>query len=135
MTTWRVWSAGLLLVLAACVGGAAANQDNKTVTITEKDTDGKIKLSKGDTLVLKLPVQGGTGFTWVLAKNDKDKIKQIGKEETEKPEKPLPGARVMRVWRFNAEAAGTTELELHYKRPFEKDKAPAKTFKVILTIE
>ena len=127
MTALRcvTWT-GLLLAglpLGTCVEGVTANQVAKTVTVTEKENDGKIKVGKGDTLVLKLPQQGGTGFTWVLAKNDKDKLKQVGKEETEKPAKPLPGGKVTRVFRFNATVAGTSELELHYKRPFEKDKA------------
>ena len=56
----------------------------------------------------------GSGvFTWTLAKSDKDKIKQLGKEETEKPAKSVPGGKVTRVFRFSAQTAGTSELELH----------------------
>ena len=111
----------------------ALAQDAKTVTVTEKDDGGKIKLNKGDTLVVKLQTQGGTGFTWSIAKNDADLLKQQGKVETEKAEKPKPGGAVTQVYRFRAEAVGTIGQEMHFVRPFEKGKAPAKTFK--LTVE
>jgi predicted secreted protein len=39
------------------------------------------------------------------------------------------------VFRFTAEAAGKVDLELIYKRPFEKDKPPARTYKLAVEIE
>lgn len=109
--------------------------DAKTVTVTEKDDGTKIKLNKGDTLVLRLVAQPGTAFSWSIAKNDADLLKQQGKVETERPEKPLPGGKVTQIFRFRAEAAGSSALELNYARPFDKDKAPAKTFKLEAKVE
>src|SRR5262245_35855624 len=115
---WQTGGAALLaagLALAVVAGGAGAGDDKKqddknAVIVTEKDHNGKVKVARGGVVLVKLPVQGGTGFTWVLTKVDRDKVK-VGKEETEKPEKPLPGGKVTRVFRFNAEAAGNHDLE------------------------
>jgi inhibitor of cysteine peptidase len=112
--------------LAPC----GANGDGKTVTVTEKDNGATIKLSKADRLVVRLEVQGGTGFTWKIAKIDEAVLKPMGKPDVEKPEKPKPGGKVVHIYRFTVEKAGTSNLEMHYARPFEKDKAPAKTFKL-----
>jgi inhibitor of cysteine peptidase len=125
---------------ALFVGGtsAVAPQEKgkgKTVTVTEKDKDAKVKLATGDTLVLKLGMQSGTGFTWLVGKGDDAKLKPLGKPGTERPEKPLPGGPVTQVFLFEAVAAGKVELEMWYKRPFEKDKPPAKKFLVSVEIE
>jgi len=137
--------AGLALALAGVVGMinttrmAMADEKDKdekgrTVTLIEKDSGTKVKLATGDTLLVKLEMQAGTGFSWAIAKNDKEQLLQQGKVEIEKPSK-LPGGKATQVFRFKAEKTGTSDLELQYKRPFEKDKEPARTFKVTVTIE
>jgi inhibitor of cysteine peptidase len=118
--------------LVVLVEYSAMAGDAKTITVSEKDSGTKVKLAKGDTLVVRLEVQGGTGFTWKIAKNDDAVLKSQGKPEVERPEKPKPGGKVTHIYRFTAEKAGAAELEMHYARPFEKDKAPAKTFKLTL---
>jgi inhibitor of cysteine peptidase len=129
-----------LAVFAGASSPAAGPQDKgpgqkgKTVTVTEKDKDAKVKLAKGDTLELKLRMQAGTGFTWVVGKGDEDKLKPLGKPTTEKPAN-LPGGGVTLVYRFEAVVPGMAQLEMWYKRPFEKDKEPAKKFRVTVTIE
>jgi inhibitor of cysteine peptidase len=150
MHTGKRLAALLTLSAAACLGlavlsgeSAAALGDKKeekkgntvTVTVKAKDKEGKAKLARGDMLEVRLPSNRTTGFGWQLAKYDKDKLKSQGKPEYEKPKKPLPGAGGVEVFRFTAEAAGKTELELVYKRPFEKDKPPARTYKLTVEIE
>lgn len=131
----------LVLLFASGIGLAvfednlALANDAKTVTVTEKENGAKVKLAKGDTLVVRLEVQSGTAFGWKIAKNDDKVIKPPGKPEIERPDKPKPGGKVTQIFRFSAEASGNCELELHYVRPFDKDKAPAKTFKLSVTAE
>src|SRR6516165_5812374 len=58
------------------VAGAADNpkkEGKAAVVVTEKDDGKKVKLAKGDTLEVRLEMQGGTGFSWKVAKND-DKV-------------------------------------------------------------
>jgi predicted secreted protein len=139
-STWAALALGLA-VFAGGTASAVGPQDQekkgkvKVLTLTEKDNDTKVKITKGETLVLKLPMQGGTGFTWVVGKADDEKLKAIGKPTAEKPAKPRPGATVIQVFPFEAVTPGSSRLEMWYKRPFEKDKKPAKTFSVTVEIE
>jgi inhibitor of cysteine peptidase len=129
------------LGLVALVGGslAAAPQEKgtkgKTVTVAETDKEKTVKLAKGDTLELKLGMRSGTGFTWVVGKGDDAKLKPLGKPVTEKPNKPVPGGPVTQVFRFEAAAEGKARLEMWYKRPFEKEKEPARKFIVSVEIK
>jgi len=142
--TWAALALGLaVLVGRPCPGvgpqekgkqDKGQEEKGKTVTL-KKEKDAKVKLAKGDKLVLRLKMQGGTGFSWTVGKNDKEKLKPLGKPKTEKPKKVLPGGAVTQVFRFEAVADGSVRLEMWYKRPFEKDKKPAKKFSVAVEIE
>ncbi len=143
LTALVALSAAAYLGLAALAAESAAFGDKKedtkgktvTVTVKAKDKEGKVKLAKGDTLEVRLLSNRTTGFSWQVAKIDKDKLKAQGKPVYEVPRKPLPGAGGVEVFRFTAEAAGKSELELIYRRPFEKDKPPAKTFRLTVEIK
>lgn len=124
----------LALLLSSVGLGVFAAQEGKTVTLTEKDKDREIQLNKGDKLVLKLQQLGSAGYTWSVIKNNDKVLKQLGEPATEKG-KGLIGGAVTRIYRFEAVGAGKTHLEMDYKRPFEKDKAPAKVFKITVEVE
>src|SRR5262249_44508767 len=72
-----------------------------------------------------------TGYTWVVASKESDALKSEGKPtyEPADKEKKVVGGGGTQTFTFTATAPGTVEVEMHYKRPFEKDKEPAKTFK------
>jgi inhibitor of cysteine peptidase len=125
--------AGALALLA--VPAARAGEGTKVVTVTDKEDKGKVTVPKGGALVVQLPITTGTGYTWVIAKNNADRLKPAGKPTVEKPAKPVPGAKTTQVFRFDAVAAGSSELALEYKRPFEKDKPAAKTFRITVKVE
>jgi predicted secreted protein len=132
-------AAGLIV---ACLGFAtyrenAMADEPRIVTVTEKDNKATVKLAKGDTLVLRLPEQSGTGFGWKVLQNKEEVLTMQGKVQTELPEKPLPGGKVTKVWSFKAERAGASEFEMHYLRPFDDPKKtpPAKTFRLLVKVE
>jgi inhibitor of cysteine peptidase len=124
------------LVIGMAVLGVVQSQagEDKGVTITDKADKGKVNLSKGSILTVKLAGNPTTGFQWVIAKNNKDELSPQGKSEYVRDGKAIGGGGHF-VLKFKAEKACTSELELEYKRPFEKDKAAAKTFNVKVVIE
>ena len=125
----------LTMLSTAMLDAASAGTDGeKTVTLTVKEKATELKLTKGDTFELKLQMQGGTGYTWQIAKDDQKILKSKGEPTTETMGEAKPGGPQLRVFRFQAVAAGTCELELHYRRPFEKDKPPEKTYKLTLQV-
>ena len=129
---------GLLAACGFCLALAkekimADEKESTQITLTEKDNDTKPKLSLGDQLVVYLETQPGTGFSWVIAQNNKDQLTLLSKVLLENPNM-VPGGKTIQVFTFRAAAAGKSDLELYYKRPFEKDKEPAKKFKASVTI-
>ena len=133
MTLLRTLLATLLAALPLFAG--AEDRPAPTV-VTGKDADGKVTLKKGGTLLVKLEGQAGTGFTWVVVKNDEKVLEPAGKPTAEKIDKtPKLGGKELVIHRFTAAGAGETILELHYKRPFEKGKAPARKFSITVTVQ
>jgi inhibitor of cysteine peptidase len=125
----------LLFAAALIDAGAAQNADDKTTTLTEKDNGKKVQLKKGDALTLKLEMTAGTGYTWLVAKNNSEQLSPQGKPTVVPAKKGVLGGKATQVFQFKADSPGASDLELHYKRPFEKDKEPAKTFKVTVEIK
>jgi inhibitor of cysteine peptidase len=132
-----------LLTVVAASAAALVTRDvqawtgDKTVTITDKDADKKVELSKGDKLQVKLPANPTTGFTWVIASGESDAFKSKGKPayEPADKDKKVAGGAGTQTFTFDANAAGETEIVMHYKRVFEKDKEPAKTFKFKVVVK
>lgn len=130
----------LLLIAFSFVAGrpfpvlAADDKDEKTVTLTEKDNDSTVKLAKGAMLEVKLPSTAGTGYTWQIVKNNPEQLVLQGRSQIIRPDKKVVGGKQTQLFRFKAEWIGSSVLEIVYLRPFEKGKAPAKTFTVNVVI-
>jgi inhibitor of cysteine peptidase len=119
-----------------CVPQDQRKDSEKAVIVTEKDDKGKVKITIGQFLVVKLEAQPGTGYGWEIAKNDSSKLRPIGKPTYEKKDDDLIGGPETQAFRFRGEVPGTVELELHYRRPFEKATVkPAKVFRVNVVID
>jgi inhibitor of cysteine peptidase len=125
------------LFLLLAWSGRADVLDEKTVTITDKDKDAKVELAKGDKLLVKLAANPTTGFTWVIASKEDDKLKSAGKPDYEpaNKDKKIVGGGGTQTFTFTAQAVGEVQVEMQYKRPFEKDKDSAKTYKFKVTIK
>jgi len=111
---------------------AEKSQKDVTITVLHKKTE--LRLCKGEGLELKLEMRAGTGFTWEIAKNDSAILESRGKPGTEPIGEVKPGSAQLQVFRFVAKSAGTSDLELEYKRPFEKDTPPARTYKLSVVV-
>lgn len=114
-------------------GGIQAGE-NKPLTLTEKDSGTTVKLAKGAMLEVKLPSTAGTGFTWQIVKNNPEQLVLQGRSQIIRPDKKIVGGPQKQAFRFKAEWLGSSELEIVYRRPFEKGKAPAKTFTATVII-
>jgi len=91
-------------------------------------------LDRGDALVISLPATSGTGYTWQAYPVARGFVKQIGDPAFER-DSTMPGASGHQVFHFGVEGSGSGTLEMRYLRPWEKDKPPAKVFKVTLTVQ
>jgi len=130
----------LAILLVDCAlnnspGSQVVQADMKNITVTEKDNGSRFELNRGEVLTLRLESSPGTGYSWHIAKNDGNLMEPMGEPTFETPERKLiVGGIEYMVFRFKALASGTNVLELHYKRGWEKEKEPLKTFLITVKI-
>ena len=104
------------------------------ITISEQDAGKTIELKTGETLLVSLNGNITTGFSWILAPQDPALLVQVGDAKLTPTNNQLgsPGKIVLQ---FNATTKGQTNLRLDYKRSFEENKSPEKTFDVTVIVK
>ena len=90
-----------------------------------------VSLAVGQKLTIRLPAQMGTGFSWQELPNS---LLRLDEKKVERSTQ-IPGGQEEQVFRFTVGGRGINKLVLQYKRPWEIEKAPAKEFKVDITID
>ena len=148
MDLWR--STSLVLVSITLVGlaagcgsgGAGPSTDGGSpaggeVVLHDADNGKPVSLSTGQTLVVTLPSNRTTGFSWSVTQNGAPQLAQQGEPEyaTEAAGTGRVGAGGTDTFRFNAAQAGAGTLTLEYSRPFEQGQQPAQTFTVPVTVK
>lgn len=90
----------------------------------------------GDEFVLTLESNPSTGYLWrLVVKPDESTVQLVSSEYRAAPDTNRVGAGGNEVWTFLATGKGKAEISLIYIRPWEKDKPPAKTARVIIIVE
>jgi inhibitor of cysteine peptidase len=95
------------------------------VAVTAADTGRTITLRIGQELIVNLESNRSTGYSWSLAKAPALVLISLG-QPVYQSDRSLPGAGGLESWRFRASVAGEQTLTLTYRRPWEKDIAPAR---------
>ncbi len=145
MSAWGLagFVAGILLTIgtANCSlnimsDSQAVQSTPRSITATEKENGTQLELHPNDVLTVRLECIPGTGYSWQISRNDAGILKPPDKPEYERPDrqKALGGVEYG-IFRFKASAKGTNVLELQYKRVWEKDKAPLKTFRIAVRVD
>jgi len=100
------------------------------------DANGKaIAAEANQTLLVKLPGNPTTGYSWRLSKIEGEAIEAVGKPSYVADKNPQKRVGTGGTYHFTFRAAkpGKATLTLAYARPWEKDTPPIKTF--TLTVE
>ncbi len=105
----------------------------RSVTLEEPDNGSQIFLTQGERVFVKLPSSPATGYGWTIARNAPSVLQPVGDPRFEPPEKALPGASGFQVFEFRIVAGGASSLAMVYRRPFEKDQPPARTWGIFLS--
>ncbi|MGA3053434.1 MAG: protease inhibitor I42 family protein [Candidatus Korobacteraceae bacterium] len=110
--------------------GAQQKSTPSPIVITDADNGKDVDLPAGDTLVLRLESNPSTGYSWAI-KGDPSPLRLV-KSSTKKngQNSHVVGAPVTQEFRLTAVSAGMVSLTLEYRRPWESNVAPAKTFQV-----
>jgi inhibitor of cysteine peptidase len=108
-----------VFVLTACGAGR--------VQLREHDAGRTIDLRQGDRLEVALPGNPTTGYMWERAGGD-DAVLRLAGEPAFQPDSGALGSGGVVTLVFEASNAGQTTLTLVYRRAFEPNVPPLKTF-------
>ncbi|MFZ0914739.1 MAG: protease inhibitor I42 family protein [Candidatus Korobacteraceae bacterium] len=121
-----------LMLVAQPLQSPDAQQKNASsvVVITDQDNGKDIDLPAGGTLAIRLNSNPSTGYSWAI-KGDPSPLRLV-KSSTKKngQNSHVAGAPITQEFRLRAVSAGMASLTLEYRRPWEHDVAPVKTFQV-----
>lgn len=109
--------------------GQAVNPKHQRVRDT--DAGSRFYFTEGDTLIVRLPATPSTGYGWTVVRGS-ELLKEIGDPKWEPAPSGKPGAEGTQVLEFAVKGPGAAWLELGYRRPFERDSKPTKTWSVFV---
>lgn len=101
----------------------------KPASLTAADNGRTIEVPRGTEVLVSLESNRTTGFSWTLAGPMSGPLQQDG-DPIYVPDRASTGAvgvGGIETWRFRAAATGEQRLAFEYRRPFEKELAPARS--------
>lgn len=124
----------LITVIAVCTASfaqqAPSAPNTSNVVLTEQDNGSDIDLTIGATLVVKLPSNPSTGYNWTVAGEPSPLKLQKASFHKAKTKANSVGASGTAVFQLSASASGMATLTLVYRRSWEYNVPPIKTFTV-----
>lgn len=105
---------------------------DSVLTVTDADNGKNIDLASGQTLRVKLKTISGTGYAWTLS-GDPAPLKLI-KTHTENGKSQRPGAGHISVFDLTASSAGLANVTFVYRRSWEYNVSPARTFTIRVNV-
>jgi inhibitor of cysteine peptidase len=90
------------------------------VQLTQMDAGRRVEVALGGTLVIALPSNPSTGYSWAVVDRLPNALEQTGEPRFLPPgsTQPVVGAPGTEVFTFTAVETGKGKLELAYQRPF-----------------
>jgi inhibitor of cysteine peptidase len=107
---------------------ADAGEPAKMIHVGQSDNGHEVTLAMGQILELSLAENPTTGFRWDLKTKAEPACELV--DSTFNPPAGRPGNGGTHRWQFRAVHSGNGEIELEYRRSWEKDAAPAKVYKL-----
>lgn len=122
-------SAAAAAISVTIITGCMQAGSREAKKVIEKDSGKTIEMRVGSSILVDLPGNPTTGYMWEVSSMDRAILQKIGdhKFSTNSNVIGAPGKVSMR---FRVIGTGRTELVLAYRRSWEKNVAPAKTFSV-----
>ena len=129
----RVIALSLAILLTGCVPPSLF-QSEMPVTASLSDSGGVATLIPEQPLVIRLQTNPSTGYGWTYTVTG-DEVLRL---DTVTGEAPAPNGMVGvpgdQVWSFHAQGSGRAVLTYVYKRAWEKNEPPAKTFTLTVVV-
>lgn len=123
----------VLFVIVLLTGGCSANE----VRLNDTQNGTQKELTRDQVLFIALESNPTTGYSWQVSEIDQAIFRQVGDagyKSSASGNPPMVGAGGTETFRFEPVSAGNTTLKLVYRRPWEKDVPPIKTYTVQVTV-
>ncbi len=134
LTVGRWWYVIGVIVIGGILAACGGNSPPAPTNLTAADSGRNVTLKVGQKLVLTLEGNPSTGYGWEVAQVDAAVLAPQGEPEYTAAAN-IPGSGGVFVFRFTAQAVGSTPLVLGYSRPFEPNTPPIEVFTVEITVE
>jgi inhibitor of cysteine peptidase len=129
------------LMILAC-GSVAAQQSPPNspakaasgVVLTDRDNNTDVDLAPNTPLMVTLPSNPSTGYAWTVVGDPSPLKLQKASFRKGKSKAGAVGASGTAVFRLNASSAGMATLTLVYRRSWEYNLPPMKTFSVRINV-
>lgn len=124
----------LLAITVLAIFAACATDSARTVEVSSADHAGDtIALRVGDTLLLRLRSNPGTGYSWAQSRAAPDAVTLVDSSYAA-PATTAVGAPGKQLFRFLGKAPGSATLTLYYSRPWETGVAPGDSVVIDLRV-
>ena len=100
-------------------------------TAQERDDGRSLTMARGGRLEVRLPAQLGTGFGW---QPPASRLFKVTPSVEPGPGPGMPGGPEMQVFVLSADRTGTETLVFEYRRPWEKDVAPSRRYRLEVSV-
>jgi inhibitor of cysteine peptidase len=125
----------LIFVCVAALGQQAASASkaqpsSPAVILTERDNGTDIDITIGSALVVQLPSNPSTGYNWTIAGEPSPLKLQKTSFRKGATKASSVGASGTAIFQLRASSPGLATLTLIYRRSWEYNVAPIKTFTV-----
>ncbi len=132
--TQRTWLLMWSVLLVGWYGLTACSAAASPLVVGPEDHGQTVTLQVGQTLEVRLPANPTTGYEWQVREVDDAVLQTLGEPQFVAEDSERLGAGGVQVWRFQAQAVGTTTLDMVYVRPWETDTPPAERFYLTVTV-
>lgn len=102
-------------------------------TLTQADAGKAVEVKAGDVISVRLEENPTTGYRWAVGELDAQ-VLELQSSDFVGPQGSGMGAAGERRLTFRAKQAGTTALQLQYRREWEKDN-PAGRYSLTVKVE
>ncbi len=129
-------SLNLILIAAlflSCSTAPSMDLNDCAVIFTDNDNGMEKTVDKNKTFCIKLTAKLSTGYGWQLEKSSSN-IKPDGQPATVAKKMGVIGGVEYQTFRFKAEDSGSGELSMLYKKPWLKEEAPAKNYRLKIIV-
>jgi inhibitor of cysteine peptidase len=123
-----------LTIIFKVSAASTTPMSNQEITVNDTKNNSQIIIKKGNILIVELLTNPGTGYSWQIIKNDPDQLKPLGDSILKPLGTEASGASENQVFQFSAQNLGSTVLELHYLRLWERNILPLKTYQIKVQI-